>query len=166
MELTDGQLHRYSAEHVSYEIHMLFRSALGFGAVIGDSFEAHTIRNALMEAFAIHARNLLDFLYEKPRGDDASACHYLKDPAEWWTTEKPTVPDHLRRRVNKEVTHLTYERLKVPPDKKRWPFMEVLKPLSECLDLWAAKADPSRLAQDCLTAIAQLRGAVAAHAGH
>lgn len=166
MELTDDKLREFSAEHVSYEIHMLFRSALGFGAVIGDSFEAHTVRNALMQSFAIHARNLIGFLYQNPKSDDASASHYLKDPEEWSATEKPVVPDHVKGRVNKEVTHLTYKRLEVPPEKKPWPFMETLTPLSACLDLWAAKADPNRLAPECLDAIVQLRNTVAAHAGY
>ena len=45
------------------------------------------MRNAMVEAFAIHVRNLIQFLEldprSLPRGDDLRVENYVKDLAEW-----------------------------------------------------------------------------------
>src|SRR5258708_17002608 len=63
--LSDPDLIAYSNEHVKYEISML----LDCGNLLTHSFQSESpdlatvLRNALLESFAIHLRNLVDFLY-------------------------------------------------------------------------------------------------------
>lgn len=51
-----------ASEHLCYEIGMLFHivQVLGLGTFGGKS----PANNAFVEAFAIHVRNIIDFLYE------------------------------------------------------------------------------------------------------
>ena len=72
-------------DHVEYEFEMLEFTA--------DWLQRHTatadrlMRNAMVEAFAIHVRNLIQFLEldprSLPRGDDLRVENYVKDLAEW-----------------------------------------------------------------------------------
>src|SRR5262245_6447842 len=67
MTMTDEELEKH-AGHLAYEVSMLVR--------IAEHLHAHTdpqsdteimINNALIEAFAVHARNVADFLNDKVR---------------------------------------------------------------------------------------------------
>jgi hypothetical protein len=92
------------AEHYVYEIKMLRTTyqLLSRAAERG-------LANALMEAFSLHARVLIDFFDSDPRLDDAIAAHFTKDG----TFAAPAVTSILwsvRQRLNKQIVHLTYSR--------------------------------------------------------
>lgn len=112
------------------------------------------IHNALVESFVIHMRGVLDFLCE-PRSlkpDDVVARDYFDDPQEWAAIQPPLseLLAHARKRAGKEVAHLTYERLKVTPEEKLWPFLEIEKEIMAVLRVFIAKVPRERLAEEWL----------------
>lgn len=91
------------------------------------------IKNALVEAFTVHARVLLNVFYpSNPRSDDVLARDYLDDPDTWDRLRPPLspAPHAVDRRVAKEVAHLTYARLKVTRQEKQWPFLEIAQDMA------------------------------------
>ncbi len=86
--LSDSDLLAYSGEHVAYEIWMFFSLArlLGDGQIkiMGHSdADAKLLNNALIEAFVLHLRNIIDFIYEDKRWEtDIVAANYFP-PGEW-----------------------------------------------------------------------------------
>jgi hypothetical protein len=87
--------------------------------------------NAYLESFAIHARALHDFLYPDAASvsTDVLARDYLM--SDDWGGKRPTYG--LKYRVNKEVAHLTYNRLEVTPEAKLWPVQELAKTLDSAM---------------------------------
>src|SRR5205809_3763006 len=100
----------------------------GAAKAIG-SAPSTTLKNCAIESFALHARNLIDFFYTPPaKADDVVAAHFFTDPGAW-DSHRPACPAALgdaKGRANKEVSHLTYGRLLVAPDKKQWPVDEIV----------------------------------------
>lgn len=127
---------RKAADHLSYEIEMLDRmaTALALG-LAGDG----PIKNAFLESFVIHARVLLQFLYdETPRPDDVIAEDFFKDPSAW-RSSRPAMTALLstvRRRVGKEAAHLTYARQVVNPEDKPWEFLSIARDLRQAMALF------------------------------
>jgi hypothetical protein len=76
------------------------------------------VRAALVDSLAIHARSLLHFVY--PRGeqpDDILAQDFIPE----WETLCPSSPadlDTFRRRVNKLVAHLAYDRIELTREEE------------------------------------------------
>jgi hypothetical protein len=107
-------------EHLYYEIDMLQGT---MERLETGSTEDRIFHNALVESFTIHARNLMHFLYpigEKP--SDILAADFFEDE-EYWLKNRPGAPkefDTARARVNKEIAHLTHDRLSVTPERKLW----------------------------------------------
>ncbi len=121
---SDAQLMRIS-EHLNYELWMLQSVST---ALAGGIAQNGWLANALLESFIIHVRALLEFLYsETPREDDVVAADYFPN-AEMWDQCRPPMSQTLlraKRRVGKEVAHLSYARLGVAPEEKQWPFLEI-----------------------------------------
>jgi hypothetical protein len=116
------------SDHIFYELLMFVKMAQEMTS--GKYPQGTTINNALIEAFTIHARILLDFLYgEKKRPDDAVAGDFFPTQNDWFKI-RPSMPSNLNsmnKRVGKEIAHLTYSRLKVTPDTKPWHFVDITK---------------------------------------
>ncbi len=114
------------SEHLHYEIQMLVDTSrtlalLGVNELNGPILQ--TIRNALVESFAIHTRVLLDFLNSKQTYDtDMIADHYFDDPMEWKKARPKNTPllESVHSRVGKEIAHLSYNRLKDEYANKEW----------------------------------------------
>lgn len=92
-------------EHYVYEVNMC-RETYRLLASPGDMWNG----NALMEAFAIHARCLLDFYGCQPKtGDDVVASEFT--PTGTFTAPATSaIPADMRRRINKQIPHLTSSR--------------------------------------------------------
>lgn len=116
--LTDHELLDYSKEHVIYELWM-FRSV--GQALIAPIQMSQPLRNALIESFAIHLRNLIDFFYPgQIQADDVVASEFLDDPDEWATLSAiSTTLSSARIRAHKEVSHLTRKRITGAPPGRR-----------------------------------------------
>lgn len=123
------------SDHLFYEFSMFITTAEEMGS--GKYPQGTTVNNALIEAFVIHARNLLYFLYgEKKEPDDAVASDFFSDQKAWIKI-RPKTPDNLKnvgKRVGKEVAHLTYSRLGVTPDTKPWHFVDITKDMMKVFD--------------------------------
>jgi hypothetical protein len=137
---------RAIAGHLRYEIDMLIATAqeLSTGRHAGTP-----INNALLEAFSIHARAVLDVFYPptNARDDDVVAQDFLPAGTDWAAScPKITVPlANVRARTGKEIAHLTYARLAVPDDRKPWPFTEILRDLEVLVGAFTAVVSPDNL---------------------
>lgn len=134
--ITTSDLKKMSNEHISYEIQM-FRATITRMTNGGLSLDEH---NALLESFLIHARCLLDFLYqtEKPRPDDVIADDFFEDPSIFHKLLPHSIPaaEYLKQRTGKEVAHLTYGRLKVSATEKVWNIGQIHDQLAEALAIF------------------------------
>jgi hypothetical protein len=87
---------------------------------------------AFMEAFAMHARVLFEFLWAKsPRPDDVVAEDYVSD----WGEVRPPVPpalEKIREKVGKQLAHLTYTRQSTPEELRGWAIEDMHRAMVEC----------------------------------
>src|SRR5260370_16018681 len=100
--MTDDELLDYSREHVSYELSMFYETAarLEHDPKVQDDW---IVRNALLEAFAIHARALAAFLFPdviQPRRDDVTALNYVREPDAWAAARGP-LPAELKTLITR-----------------------------------------------------------------
>jgi len=143
---------RQASIHVRYEIeqlsnsYTLLRNAEWWAAINAPTYMAQTAHNALVESFATHVRNLDAFLHATPTGDDMWAGDWFA-PGEWDSVREPLPFEALRaarRRVNKEIAHLTYARVEV--GSPVWPHQEVVEHLRSDLFRFIDSVDPSLVA--------------------
>jgi hypothetical protein len=148
----DAYLLAYSGEHLWYEIDMFWWLARVFGnpqVRLGAPSEAdgQRLSNALNESCTIHVRNLIDFLYlDIPRPTDVVAADFFK--ASEWAQLRPGISpdlDAARVRANKEVAHLTTQRMADSPPEKKWDIVVLASELRPVLQLFATNALPTRL---------------------
>jgi hypothetical protein len=136
-----------ASTHLRYEIEQFSAAA----AVLRREFwadvpryMAKTAHNALLESWTIHFRGLYDFLYAEPRDDDMSAGDWF--PGGDWPSIR-TGPTSLlkaaRRRVNKDIAHLTYDRLKRHGEQVFWPRDGVIEDISTDLFRFQDRVDPA-----------------------
>lgn len=126
------------AEHLTYELSMLWAMAQAIGRV-----PAGGLGNAVIEAFALHARNVVDFFFTAPQHDDVAAEQFFTEQRKWAAIRPALSPllEASRRRANKEVSHLTYSRLLVSPENKPWPAAEIVAALDPTVHLFCQHAD-------------------------
>lgn len=134
----------FSGEHLYYEIWMLYGVTERMNAGPDDDY----IHNALLESFVVHASVILDFFYKpQVKPDDAKAVHYMNS-IEAWNAILPSYAKYFRKfnkKRNKEVMHLSYKRLDVRPDQKRWGAFEVTANIRRLVDKFLEMADPALL---------------------
>jgi hypothetical protein len=117
--MSDPILAEIKNRHLPYEINMLrgtFKQLKQIDDNGGVPKEApiaqKVVRNALIEAFCIHARSLIDFLTNRsdPKaGDGATAAEFAPN----FTSDLDVSVDPLksiRTKLNKEIFHLTKKR--------------------------------------------------------
>jgi len=113
------------------------------------SFELSTVNNALLESFTVHARALVGVFYpaDDPINDDVLAADFLDDPTAWATGRPGLTPvlTEVRRRVGKEIAHLTYTRLEVTAETKQWRFLEIAFDLLKVVNVFVDLVPESRL---------------------
>lgn len=105
-------------------------------------------KNALVEAFTVHARVLLSVFYPaNPWPDDVLASDYFDDPAAWERARPALTPtlQAVDRRVGKEVAHLTYARLAVTPEQKEWPYLEIAHDMAKVVIVFSQFVPASSL---------------------
>ncbi|MGA9623109.1 MAG: hypothetical protein WBL65_21240 [Bryobacteraceae bacterium] len=120
----------YANEHLRYEAWMFVEAHQHLPVTRPGSFEM----NAMVESCLFHFRNLLDFFYPRVlRVDDVIAADYVPD----WDSKRPALSSVLetaRKRVDKELAHLTTQRISGAPPQKMWDFGTVsleLQPVIE-----------------------------------
>ena len=153
----DDYLLKYSEEHVHYELDHFFwlATGLGNGMQIGAPSQQAVVRinNILIEGFALHLRNAIDFFHPRnsSKPTDVIAADFL--PTGMWEGIKPPISATLstaRTRADKEMAHLTTARLFGTPPEKQWDFSALNVELKELLRLMCTKALPFRLAANVM----------------
>jgi hypothetical protein len=148
------ELRLFARQHLLYEVTMLFQLAQRVVLPPGEHYPA-AVRNAELEAFAIHARLLLGFLHEKPepKSGDALARHY----ADTWTPPALTATlSKVPERVGREVAHLSYGRPRLDEEARGWPVEAIAADIGATLKDFVAQADPARLPADVATKVREL----------
>jgi hypothetical protein len=112
-----------TAEHLPYEIEMLYHTAVRLFAAGVPTVPDAVTRCALLESFALHLRVLVDFLWNDRRGqpEDALAGDFFPDGE--WRALRPPKPSSLTAAAKKagmQVAHLSYNRIPLTPDQKGW----------------------------------------------
>ena len=136
---------RLASKDLLYEIDMLDFTAK---ALLRPSAGKSRIRNAVIESFAIHARNLIHFLYPgKPERDEVTASKYFMGRVKWEDV-RHVISDTLksaRGRADREIAHLTFGRQKVTLAKKGWPVAEIHRDIFAVLSLFLLRVPDSLL---------------------
>jgi len=134
---------RNASKHPAYEIDMFCQQGEEFERLNtqkhGKSSASHggnkdpkpkqIVLNGLREAFYVHARNLLGFVYNCGRQDEIRARDYH---GQW----KPSMPQDLRQLcsyVNKMIMHLTYDRVRLYELTRKWPVKSLIERLARPL---------------------------------
>lgn len=112
-----------ASEHVYYEAWMFYET---IQSLVNTKDQA--LINVSLDAFAIHCRNLLDFLYPKTntRPDDIIVSDYIDDSDLYENHRTPK--SDLRfviRKTDKQVAHLTYARNRYNSKTKPWPLISI-----------------------------------------
>jgi hypothetical protein len=129
------ELHK-ALEHIQYEFDMLVAVSNGLASGV---FGTSALNNSVVESFAIHSRNLIDFLWpEKPKNDHVIAEDYFCNSEEWEKIKTP-LPDILKKariRAHKEIAHISYDRIKLEKDDKPWNFILITELISENMNIF------------------------------
>ena len=157
---SDAYLLAYSAEHVAYEFDMFLWLAkvMAAGASLAAPTPAETTRlnNVLIEGFVVHLRNVIDFLYlDNPKPTDVVAADFFAPSA--WQSMRPAMSATLqaaRVRANKEIAHLTTDRIEGTPPNKGWDFGGLATEIRPILTLMATHALAARLSPNVSAVVA------------
>ena len=135
VQLSESDLLAVS-HHLFYEIWMFYESARFLKQ---DGRHDVVLTNVHLESCTVHGRVLLAFFYNEAQKDDIIAEHYIKR----WRGLCPDMRENLKKlsyRVGKEIVHLTYFRIKVTSQTKKWDvyavereLYEVIKKFQECV---------------------------------
>ena len=134
-------------QHLVYEIQMLNETGRVLSTFRADESNDRdrVVQNALVESFALHARTIISLLYYgKQKDDDVVAGDFLDDPVAW-ENRRPAMTDLLKtvhRRVAKEVAHLTYARVEITDEERKWPFVQVAIDIDRVLKEFIALLPP------------------------
>jgi hypothetical protein len=131
--LSDGELRSYAEEHLRYEMDMLIWSAgiLVTLATIKEKGQLPwALNNSVLESFSIHARNLIDFLYSGSRNKDRATDIVVEDYVDQGALSAHLPPitrllEESITKANKQVAHLTKERIDYEKAGKAWSVTQV-----------------------------------------
>ena len=137
------------SEHLLYEVEMLFKTADRLSAIAEGESVPWEVRMALIEAFAVRARAMIEFLWQDETRwkEDALAVDFFEPGA--WAELRPEMESTLgdvTRRAGQEIAHLTYHRVRVVEDAKGWPFVHIAAAIGRCLRPFADNVSPTRVA--------------------
>jgi len=136
---------------ISYHLWYEFEMFLALAEKLVKGYPKGTINNALIESFGIHVRNLIDFLYvENPRSDNVCASDFFPCKEDWFKLRPQLTPllEKAKKRANKELSHLTYTRINVTPEEKKWDFIKVYQDMSCVFDFFIENVDKGLLNSD------------------
>lgn len=156
-DLSNEQLRIYFAEHVRYEMQMLIR----YSWAIEQGIQTHpAIKHAPVEAYAIHLRNLITFLYpHAPHSDDVCAKDFFTNDA-LWEKIRPELGSLLKmakKRADKEVGHLTTARQSGTPRGKEWNVANLTAELMPKVVFFCQSANRIALKKDIEPLLSELR---------
>ena len=119
------------------------------------SLEHTDVRNALIESFATHLRNIIEFLYpkkDKPRDTDVAAEDFFLSSASWIKFRADPMSPVLEaayEKANKEIAHLTTDRVSGSP----WDVEGLAKEVGPLLKRFVKNAENTRLSGKVASAL-------------
>jgi hypothetical protein len=102
--------------------------------------------NALVEAMALHARNLIDFFYTPARWPTDVVADDLVANVAAWTNARPPKTALLiaaKPQADKQVSHLTYDRVGLAIHDRTWLYADLVADLNAVLTVFLQHADPA-----------------------
>lgn len=129
------KLKHIAYSHLSYEIEMF---VLSYEKLKNGNLNQYE-NNATLEVLLIHARCLLDFLYppESKHKDDVIIDNFFdNNDFKKIMPKSLNISNYLRRRTGKEIVHLTYNRLEIDPEQKKWNFQEIHDQIISVLNIF------------------------------
>ena|ERR1700674_1330936 len=136
---SDDWLIKFSGEHLFHELKMFW----WLNKNVRSQTDEH-MKDALLESFVLHLRNLIHFFCVPRHRDDVCAEDFFDDPAEWIRSES----SHLklaRARAGKELSHLTDKRKDEGDLTKRWEVDVMFAEIKELAEKFVAKASHRKL---------------------
>lgn len=153
---------RKASEHVAYEIERPCGTVQDIQQIHLDHHAGRNpsqwTRDALVESWTIHLRNTMHFLRgTEARTSDILAEDYF-DGSQWYDL-LTAIPGRsavvagvdeaqLDWRINKEIVHLTYNRIGITPEQKLWPIGEISRHLGRDLLVFVEHVAATRVAAD------------------
>ena len=116
MPKTGTKLQEVFDKHLAYEIDRLAEiyallagpDTFGFSSLSKGIQD--TMKDALIVAFCIHAKNLIEFLTRKPEQHHAASADYTNPSYNRWEIKHGSSAHALRGKLNNQLSHLTFER--------------------------------------------------------
>lgn len=136
---SDEHLATFS-EHVVYEMAMLVGIPRKLQATSDD-----VTRNALLESFAIHARQLVHFFYGHAKDGEIVASDYFNIPIPEWKMVRGKEDSGLKElvaRVGDEIAHLTLKRME---PKKDWNLVSIVGEIGNRCGVFLQHVRPDRI---------------------
>ncbi len=137
------------AQHVLYELTMLHRMEAEYAMYAGSG-----VGSAVIESFAIHARNLHSFFFagNDVVEDDVIAEDYLPNAATkqaWQIARNSLQLDEILKTIHpraaKRLAHVTYARLAVSDADKPWDMGRISDAFVPVIREWLQGVDPALL---------------------
>lgn len=134
-----------SEHHLKYEIDMLLFDAHSLCQLQSNKSEPQRVcTNAFLESYAIHLRNIMEFLwYSKNRSDDIRADDFNPTGcAKNSISRKSSIKtdkiagfsfSDLRDKINKQISHLTSQRTEYKDEEKQWDIIKITCCISKYL---------------------------------
>ncbi|HMD15317.1 MAG TPA: hypothetical protein VKH18_01520 [Terriglobales bacterium] len=104
-----------------------------------------TETSALLESFAVHLRNLIEFFFFAKKGAYVRAQDFFEDPTDWPLPQLTPDLKRILQRANNEVSHLTESRISGNPPSKGWDTATMVKQIEIVARRFALKASGKRL---------------------
>jgi hypothetical protein len=150
-ERTPDQL-REQSKHLLYEIQMLFalghdlRAGMLDAAVAALPRAGLPIRNAVIEAFEIHARQLIEFLNHQRNASRATAREWARG----WSVSAEEVQElkDLRGAFSERVAHLSWKRSEFKPSQQLVLTHQIEEKLLPLILRFLREADHATLCED------------------
>jgi len=161
--LTDSELLQYAEQHLLYEIDMLISSAGILAHLAGhktDGYLAWAMNNGLLNSFALHARNLINFLYSRSTGSEYATDVVLEDYVgdQVAASNRPQITPLLEQaltKANKQAAHLSLDRIQYERAGKGWQFIELSKQILAVFRAIAPHIPESRMSEPLRQRLAQ-----------
>lgn len=138
-------------KNISHHLWYEFTMFLALTQELSKRYPPGTINNALLESFALHVRNLIDFLYaENLSSDDVYAGDFFPCKEDWVKIRPQITPllEKVKKRANKEVSHLTYSRIKISQEEKKWDFVRIFQEMRRAFDVFVEEVDEELLSPE------------------
>lgn len=108
-----------TSKHLAYELQMFLATTQMM--IIGIPNDQVDLKNAVLESFLIHLRNLIHFFYaSKPSQDDVFVQDFFEPSTPMVIPAKSSTLETAQKRANKEIAHFTYTRNWKTKEDKQW----------------------------------------------